>query len=359
LEKIAPPGLGQSWDNVGLQVGDGAAVVRRVLLCIDLTPAVLREAARRKAGLVIAYHPPIFKPVSRILAGGQGMESVVFECIRRQIALYSTHTALDAADGGTNDVLAALCGVKDAAPIEWVDEPGVSEVKLVVFVPQASLERVADAIFEAGAGHIGDYSRCSYRLSGQGTFFGGDSTNPTIGERGRMEFVDEVRLESVVDAKKLPAVIRAMIEGHPYEEPAYDIYPLTPKPVRGIGRVGALARSTTLGKLARKLKRATAACCVQIVGPAERVVERAVVCAGAAGSIPFQVPLGERDVIVTGEIRHHDALMIERCGCCAVALGHWASERPVLKPLAERLGGMVSGVDFVLSEADREPFGPV
>ena len=358
LEDIAPLGLAESWDNVGLLVGDRNAPVRRMLLCIDLTPAVAAEAVRAKADFVMSYHPPLFKPASALRKPSTGTDAVVFDCIRNGIAIYAPHTALDAAEGGTNDVLAALCGLKEIEPIKHVDQPGQNKMKLIVFVPAEQAEKVADAVFNAGAGQIGDYSRCSYRLTGQGTFFGGESTNPALGQRGKMEYVDEVRLETVVPEAALPAVVAAMIDAHPYEEPAYDIYRLTARPVAGAGRVGRLPRVTTTGRLARKLKRATGAPGVQIVGPADRGIERVIVAVGSAGDTPFRVALTAKDVIVTGEIRHHDALTIQRYGCTAIALSHWSSERPVLPVLADRLLGALPGVDIALSDADQEPFHP-
>jgi dinuclear metal center YbgI/SA1388 family protein len=356
MESIAPTGLAEDWDNVGLLAGDPSAPVSRVLTCVDLTPAVFEEAVRENAELVLAYHPPIFKPISSMRADGTGPEATVFRCIRSGIAVYAAHTALDAADGGTNDTIASLCGIKETEPIEYVDEPSVSECKLVVFVPQAGVEQVAEAMFAAGAGHIGDYGRCSYRTSGQGTFFGGQTTSPTIGERGRMEYVDEIRLETVVPSKALPAVVNALRKAHPYEEPAFDIYPLRPRPARGMGRIGALPHLMTLTKLVHKLKRATKAACVQVIGPPDRTIERAIIVAGSAGSVPFRVPLVLYDVIITGEIRHHDALTIQRIGCTAIALGHWASERPVLKPLAQRVEQALPGVTVHISTADHDPF---
>ncbi len=388
---IAPPALAQSWDNVGLLAGDLQARVRRMLLCIDLTEAVVDEARTAKVQCILNYHPPIFKPISMLQIPGSGTEAAVFRCIRDGIAIYATHTALDAAEGGTNDVIASLCGIKRRQPLEHIDQPGESQNKLVVFVPQEALEKVADAIFAAGAGHIGDYSRCSYRLAGQGTFRGGATTSPTIGQRGRMEYVDEVRLESVVRSKDLPAVVAAMRGAHPYEEPAFDLYPLQAQPVGGIGRVGRLPQPIALSTLARKLKRATGATCVQIVGPADRQVDRAIIVVGAAGSLPFQLPPlaaappsptpnppsasripnsefrlpnsafphPHADVIITGEIRHHDALTIQRRDCTAIVLGHWASERPVLTSLAKRLETALPGVELRISKADRDPFQPI
>lgn len=359
MESIAPTGLAQDWDNVGLLAGDPAAGVRRVLLCIDLTPPVVEEAIAEKVQFVMAYHPPIFKPIASLRADSSGTDAAVFRCIERGIALYSTHTALDAADGGTNDVIAKLCGIKKTEPLEYVDQPGPMEYKLVVFVPPKEIDRVADAMFAAGAGHIGDYAHCSYRSTGQGTFLGGDSTNPTAGKRGRLEQVEEIRLETVVPNSALSKVVTSMIAAHSYEEPAYDIYPIQPTPLRGIGRHGPLPAGSTLGKIARKLKRVTKASATQIVGPSDRLIKRAVIVVGAAGSLPFRMKLTASDVIITGEIRHHDALTILRIGCTAIALNHWTSEQPVLPTLANRIEELLPGLTALVSKSDREPFQPV
>lgn len=357
METIAPTALAQEWDNVGLLAGDLRAAVRRVMLTIDLTEPVLDEAVRKKIDFIVSYHPPIFKPINSLRTPGTGMASLVFRCIRRGVAIYSPHTALDAADGGTNDALAHLCGIDQTEPLEYVDAPKIDECKFVVFVPPQHLEKVASAIFEAGAGQIGDYSRCSFRTSGEGTFFGGKDTNPAVGRRGKMESVQEVRLESIVRTTDLPKVIHAMRGVHPYEEPAFDIYPLRARPVRGLGRCGQLSRTTTLEKLARRLQFQTKAAGAQMVGRREQAVDTVVIVAGAAGSLPFRTPLSNRHVIITGEIRHHDALTIGRCGCSAIALGHWASERPVLNPLAQRLAELLSNLSLSISTADRDPFG--
>jgi dinuclear metal center YbgI/SA1388 family protein len=356
MNDIAPTCLAQSWDNVGLIVGDLTALVSRVLLTIDLTEAVLDEAISRRAEFILAYHPPIFKPIRSLQRPGAGMEAAVFRCIQSGIAVYSPHTALDAAKGGTNDVLAELCGVTDPEPLEYVDEPGTRHVKLVVFVPLDHVEKVSDAVFSTGGGQIGDYSHCSFRVLGTGTFLGGELTQPTVGRKGRFETVQEIRLEVIVPVADLVNVLRAMRTAHPYEEPAYDVYPLQPKPVLGIGRRGPLARPTALGSLAHRLKNALGVRKVQRIGPAGRVVDRAILVAGSAGSLPFRVPLGGSDVIVTGEIRHHDALTIGRIGCTAIAVGHWASERPVLSHLAGRLRESLPGVELLVSRSDRDPF---
>ncbi|MCH7700054.1 MAG: Nif3-like dinuclear metal center hexameric protein [Planctomycetes bacterium] len=358
LERIAPTALAQSWDNVGLLAGDPNATVRRAMLCIDLMPAVVTEAISADVQLIVAYHPPIFKPVGRLLADSRETDSQVFDCIAAGIAIYSLHTAYDAADGGTNDVIAELCGIdpRTCEPLEFVDQPGERSCKLVVFTPISATERVAEAVSAAGAGIIGQYRRCSFRGAGTGTFEGSDATNPAVGRAGVYEKVDEIRLETIVPHGVLPAVIDALRAAHPYEEPAYDIYPLDPSPVRGIGRVGRLPRPITLIALARKLKKAAQAAGVQVVGQKDKLVRRAVILVGAAGSLPFRVGLGSDDVVITGEIRHHDALTIRRHGAAAVALGHWSSERPGLGRLADRMRDAMPSLDVQLSDADHEPF---
>jgi dinuclear metal center YbgI/SA1388 family protein len=356
MQSIVPSGLEQSWDNVGLIVGDAEAVIRTGLLTIDLTRPVLEEAIALNADLLLAYHPPIFKPITSLRALSSGTDSLVFEAIRAGIAIYSPHTALDAAEGGTNDVLAEACGAVETKPLMDVDSPGGALVKVAVYVPPANADAVAAAMFEAGAGHIGKYSHCSFRAPGMGTFLGGPDANPAVGVRGRLERVDEVRLETIVPRKGLAAVVSALRAAHPYEEPAFDLYSLKPQPTSGIGRVGHLPKPFAISALAKRLGRSTQAANIQIVGKPQQYVDQVVVVAGAAGSLPFQFPLTENDAIITGELRHHDALTIRRIGCGAVVLGHWASERPVLAPLATRLSKSMPDVQFQVSRADADPF---
>jgi dinuclear metal center YbgI/SA1388 family protein len=358
MEAIAPTWAAAEWDNVGLLVGDANWAVRRVLVTIDLTAAVLAEAKRSRCQAIVSYHPPIFRAIKRIITSSTSQEGIAALALTERIAIYSPHTALDAAAGGTNDTLADLCDVTDARPFQVSTPPGEA-FKLVVFVPRANVETVADAMFAAGAGRIGEYEKCSYRVEGYGTFLGGESTQPAVGKKGRLERVAEIRLEVVVPGKALNRVIAAMYGAHPYEEPAFDVYPVrkTSKGSVGQGRMGSLKKSITLGALARRLESKTGASCVQLVGNRTAKVRRAFICAGAAGRLPLEAdePCGRGDVVITGEIRHHDALQYERAGAAAIALGHWASERPVLMPLSRTLKKHLPRVSFVISRADCDP----
>jgi putative NIF3 family GTP cyclohydrolase 1 type 2 len=306
----------------------------------------------------MAYHPLILRPVSRLLADSGGTDAIAHKAIANGIAVYSPHTALDAAPGGTNDVLADLCGLTDVEPFEYVVNDS-GNYKLVTFVPIEHLDAVSEAMFTAGAGRIGDYEQCSYRLAGEGTFFGTESTNPRLGQRGRLERVAEIRIEVVVSDKVLPEVVTALRASHPYEEPAFDVYPLMGEQQTGIGRAGAVPRGMTLGKLAALLKKATGSPVAMIVGAPKTRIRRAAVCVGAAGRLPLEKPRSKDcDVIVTGEIRHHDALTIARRNRTAIALGHWESERPMLRPLAKRLAEEVRGIETIVSRKDMGPFRP-
>lgn len=360
MEEIAPIWSAADWDNVGLLVGCPTWPARKVLLAIDLTPDVLDEAITGRFDAVVAYHPVLFKPSARMLLDRRTTTGLAAEVLSHRIAVYSPHTALDCAPGGTNETLAALCGLRDVRPFEAATPP-VKQLKLVTFVPVAQLDRVAEALFAAGAGVIGEYEKCSYRLDGYGTFFGTGGTQPVVGKKGRLEQVEEVRLEVVLPSAKSAQVVAALRSSHPYEEPAFDLYPLKTPPNQNIGqgRIGAFTRPTSLRSLAQLLKRKCRAANVVVIGAPRTPLRAALICAGSAGTLPLSIPgrrCGKGDVVITGEIRHHDALAYARCGAAAIALGHWASERPVLLPLSQRLRERLPGTAIVISRKDRDPF---
>jgi dinuclear metal center YbgI/SA1388 family protein len=359
MERIAPTWAAEDWDNVGLLVGSETWNARRVLLTIDLTAAVLDEAARGRFDVTLAYHPPVFRPIKRMTLDRRVQAGLAAEALAQRIAVYSPHTAWDAAPGGTNETLATMCGLEDVRPVAAVGA-GNPQCKLVVFVPPRHEEVVADAIFGAGAGRIGDYEKCSFRLHGEGTFFGTESTDPVVGQKLRLERVEEVRIEAIFPRRRLVEVIAAIRRSHPYEEPAFDLYPLEPVPDRrvGQGRIGRFVKPITLKGLARSLARKTRAGAVVTVGDGGLRLRRGIVWVGAAGAAPLEAvrPCGRGDVVITGEMRHHDALQYERVGVAAIALGHWASERPALKPLAARLSKLLPDCAIAVSRADRDPF---
>jgi dinuclear metal center YbgI/SA1388 family protein len=350
MEAIAPTSLAARWDNVGLLVGDEASALSRVLLAIDCTPAVVEEARRETCEAIVAYHPPIFEASKRFTAG-----SLAYDVARAGLAIYSPHTALDAAAGGTNDLLADAVAMIERAPLRSV-EAGETEVKLVTFVPEDHVEAVSRALFAAGAGRIGDYSSCSFRAKGTGTFFGEEGTHPVVGAPGRLQEAPEVRLETVVPLAHLAGVVSALRQSHPYEQPAFDLVRLAAVPGGpGYGRVGTVQTAPTRMVIDRA-KRSLGLAHVLVAGPLERDVYRVAVCAGSGGDFLTDAMASGAQLYLTGELRHHDALRAVAAGLTVVCALHSASERGVLVALERRLAERLPAASFVRSRADQEPF---
>jgi dinuclear metal center YbgI/SA1388 family protein len=355
LEELAPLRYAESWDNVGLLVGDPSSEVKRVLVTVDYTRDVADEAAAAKAELVVAYHPPMFAAVKRV-----PHDALWAEAVRRGVALYSPHTALDVAKDGTNDWLADACGVSaDERRALRLHAEKDANYKLVTFVPADAVEKVSAAIFEAGGGRIGAYTHCSFRLAGTGTFFGEEGANPAVGQAGKLETVDEIRLETLVAIGKIDGVLAAMRGAHPYEEPAFDIVRLAPAaegPAIGLGRVGPIAE-TRRSVLVETIKRALGVSHVLVAGPTDLSAKRVAVAAGAGGELLEDAVRAKADVFVTGEIRHHDALSAARRGVTVVAALHSNSERAAVRAYAKRIGAKLGApVEVLSSTRDADPF---
>jgi hypothetical protein len=278
------------------------------------------------------------------------------------MALYSMHTALDVAVGGTHETLCELLGIEDARAVVPF-EAREAHTKLVVFVPAADVDRVANALFEAGAGRIGNYSGCSFRSAGIGTFFGADGTSPAVGAAGRFERVEEVRLEVLVPRAQEGNVVGALRRVHPYEEPAFDLVRLAPAPSRderlGMGRIGAV-RPQSRRAFVDRARAALGVSHVLVAGPfsdgAKETVTRVACFAGSAGALLSKAATAGAEVVVTGEVRHHDALALSERGVTLVATLHSNSERPTLARLAPRITAALPTVPCTVSAADRDPF---
>ncbi len=350
LERIAPTRHAESWDNVGLLAGDPQQEIAAAMLTIDYTAEVAEEAKAAECELIIAYHPPIFAPIKRLTAGHP-----VFDAIRRGVAIYSPHTAWDVATGGTNDFLADVLGLGDRAALRKA-EGKPTQQKLVTFVPQEHVERVAQALFAAGAGKIGRYSSCSFRSTGIGTFFGEAGTNPAVGTSCNFEVVNEIRLETIVPTAALESVIRALRHSHPYEEPAFDLYPLAPIPSGiGQGRIGTIPPTDRAALLAR-IKQRLGIDQLLVAGPIDGPATTIACGAGACGDMINDALAQKVDFYLTGEMRHHDALRAAASGMTVVCTLHSNSERASLTWLRDRLLEQAAGLQVHLSQKDRDPF---
>ncbi len=354
MEAIAPTRYAAAWDNVGLIVGDCESELARVLLTIDCAREVVDEAIRERCDAIVSYHPPIFEGQKRWIAG-----STAYALVRAGIAVYSPHTALDVAEGGTNDALADVLGVTARAPLRPVTL-AAAESKLVTFVPATHLEDVSRALFAAGAGVIGNYSSCSFRAAGTGTFFGESGADPAVGQAGRLEEVAEIRLEMRVAASRLDAVVRALRASHPYEEPAFDIVPLAAPPPAafGFGRIGAVEPARARVHVDR-VKDALRIPHLLVAGDLQREVSRAAVCAGSGAEFVGDAIAAGAQLLLTGELRHHDGLRAVAAGLVVVVTRHSVSERGALAPLERALSARLPGVAVLRSRADADPFSIV
>jgi dinuclear metal center YbgI/SA1388 family protein len=354
LERFAPSHTAADWDNVGLLLGDPAGSVARIMTCLTITADVVEEAVRERANLIVSHHPIFFRPVKKLTANTADGK-IVLPLIRAGIAVYSPHTAFDNCTGGINDILCRRLGIEKPVPLR--SRPAAGQCKLVVFVPDSDLAKVSDALFSAGAGVIGNYHECSFRLAGKGTFFGTDSTNPTVGQKGRREDVDEWRLEVVVSEKSVTHVLAAMRRAHSYEEPAFDVYPLKPGTAGGEGRIGELAQPTTLAKLAKRAKRELSAASVQVVGDLSRTVRKVAIACGAAGEFLMDSLRSNADVFLTGELRFHDALTARAANVGVILPGHYATERPAVEELSQKLAADWPMVTAWASTVECDPLG--
>jgi dinuclear metal center YbgI/SA1388 family protein len=336
LEQLAPLTLAAEWDNVGLLLGDRSREVNRIMTCLTVTPESAAEAIEGSAQLIVSHHPILFRSVKRLTSDSHEGR-MLLGLIQAGVSVFSAHTAFDDSASGINESIGRRLGIVDLRPLR--PKPPDQQFKVVVFVPDADLGRVSDAIFAAGAGNIGQYSQCSFRLAGTGTFFGSENTNPTIGEKGRREEVQEWRLEAICPRAFLDDVIRAIRRAHSYEEPAFDIYPLhSSASISGAGRVGTIGKPTSLAELARTAKSQLHAAQVQIVGNPDRVVQRAAIACGAAGEFLADAVRAAVDVFISGEMRFHDYLAAQAQGLALLLPGHYATERFAVEDLAGRIG---------------------
>jgi dinuclear metal center YbgI/SA1388 family protein len=369
LERLAPLELAEDWDNVGLLVEPSQAAtreLRRLFLCIDLSESVLEEALEAGADFVLAYHPPIFRGLTRLRASSPG-ERVLVRALEAGLAVYSPHTALDSTPNGVNDWLARGVGDGRRTPlVPHASKPRTSELKLVVFVPRSHLAELRSALArELGAGKIGNYSECSYELDGRGSFLGNDDASPAVGSRGKLELVPEARLEMRCPTSALAELPRVIAAHHPYEEPAWDLYPLLSPPGRpgaGAGRLLELSTPTSLAEVLGRLKAHLGVSSLR-VARAERhsgdaKISSVAVCAGSGGALFEKVR--DVDLFVTGEMRHHDVLAKLGAGSSVILAEHTHTERGFLPELAGEITGLAGGeLEVLVSQRDADPLRTV
>lgn len=321
LDRIAPFGKAGGWDPVGLQLGDPATAVGRVGVCHEVTDPVLDAAIEAQVDLLVSYHPLLFRPTNRLVAG-RSAAGRAFRLVSAGVALGVVHTAYDVVEGGVADSLAAALGLEDVVPFgpNW----GPASVKIVTFVPSDDVDGVAEAMGGAGGGTIGGYSGCSFRSSGTGTFVASVGTSPAVGHVGAASAEPEMRLEMIAPATRRDAVVAALVGAHPYEEPAYDVYEVQSN-AGFIGRRGVLDHPMPLGSFAAHVEtvlRSEA----RVAGDRSSLVRAVGVIPGSGAD--FIAAARGTDVVVTGDVGHHSARRALEQETAVVDPGHAPTERP-------------------------------
>ena len=340
---MAPPGLAESWDNSGLQVGDPRAIISRIMVALDATPAVIESALASACNLLITHHPLIFTSQKSISAATPQGASI-HAAIRGALAVVSMHTNYDCAEGGLNDLLAERIGLSICVPLQVTSVR--EQTKLVVYVPEEHLERVRSALLPH-AEALGAYTDCSFSAPGVGTFTPLNGARPFIGVVGALERVAEYRLELLMDRTALPRAIKALVAAHPYEEPAFDIYPLLNEGRKlGLGRIGRLPEPVSLSEFAARLRKNLAAPGLRFVGNPDALLAKVALCGGSGASLLRTAVRSGADVLVTGDVKYHEAREAEELGIAIVDAGHFPTEIIMVNAVTERLERMLAEAGY-------------
>ncbi|MCX7921611.1 MAG: Nif3-like dinuclear metal center hexameric protein [Clostridia bacterium] len=353
LEEFAPVFLAEDWDNVGLLLGNRESEINKVMLCLDVTSRVVDEAIKQKVDLIISHHPLIFKSIKRVTCDDV-LGRNIYKLIQNNIGVYCAHTNLDVTTDGVNEHLARTLGLSDVKNLNTYKAEKL--YKIVVFVPEESVDNVREAMCKAGAGWIGNYSDCTFKVKGIGTFRPLEGTNPYIGTKGSLEEVSEYKLETIVPQKGLQRVIDCMMEAHPYEEVAYDVYPMAIDGKQyGMGKIGVLEEPQTLESFIAVLKEKLGTNYVRVIGGTEHNVKKVAVFCGSFDGNLSGVLKGKADVLVTGDIKYHTAQDILEMGICVIDAGHFNTEIIILEKIKELLNGKLSDLEVISNNVEYDP----
>lgn len=351
IEQLAPLSLQEGFDNSGLQVGDINQEASGVLFCLDVTEKVVEEALVLDCNLIISHHPLLFHSL-KSLTGKSYIERCVMEAVRHDVVIYAAHTNLDNAMNGVNYKLAEMLGLQNVKVLSPAKD---SLLKLVTFVPESHAEIVRNALFNAGAGNIGDYDSCSYNVHGEGTFKAGENANPFVGEIGCLHFEPEVRIETVLPKYKQKDVMRALVAIHPYEEPTFDFYPLANTWEQiGSGIVGSLSEPMLEQEFLYMLKDVFNLQCLKHSPFTGREIRDVALCGGSGAFLISDAIHYGADAFITGEAKYNDFFDVENKLLLAV-IGHYESEICTKEILIDVISKKYPNFTVHLSVVDRNP----
>ncbi|MFP3998500.1 MAG: Nif3-like dinuclear metal center hexameric protein [Desulfobacterales bacterium] len=358
MTKMAPPYLAEDWDNAGLQFGGPDWPVSHVFVALEPGLAAVNSACKAGADMLITHHPLIFKPLLT-LDTSTPTGAIIEKAAQDKLAIFSAHTNLDSAEGGVNDVLCRELGLEN--PSVLCPSGSIQQYKFVVFVPEDYAGAVIEAVCSSPAGRIGNYSCCTFRSPGTGTFRPEQGADPWDGEIGKLAEAREVRLETVVDRAGFKEALEQVRAAHPYETMAYDVYPLAEEQSgQGLGRIGNINPPKSLLQLAREIKDKFSLPYIRFSGPQDLTVERAAVCSGSGGGVLDRFFKTDAQVFISGDMRYHDAVNTVQQGRAIIDMGHFASEHLIVPVIGKRLKDALSSVGedvkVTLMEDESDPF---
>lgn len=334
INKIAPVSLAEEWDNPGLQVGDPGAEANRIMVALDPTSDVIASAIASSCQILVTHHPLIFKPLKSIsTATRQG--TLIHTAIRAGLSIVSMHTNYDIASGGLNDLLSKKLGLSACVPLQYTTAQEL--VKLVVFVPTDYIEPIKSALFPY-AESLGNYRDCSFASGGEGTFTPLEGAEPFTGKVGIPQKVSEQRFELLLERRNLPRAIQALMAAHPYEDPAYDVYSLLNEGEKlGMGRIGHLSDTVSLGDFVEQIKKTLPAPGLRYVGDPSARLSKVALCSGSGASLLHEAARAGADVLVTGDVKYHEARDAQDLGIVLIDAGHFPTEIIMVAEMTERI----------------------
>ncbi len=344
IEDWAPPGAAWEKDNVGLQVGSRGDKLKNILLCLELDEEVLKEAIKKKCNLIFTHHPLIFNPIKNLDFEKSKQAKLIQHLIKQNISLYSAHTNLDFTRDGVSSELAKSLKLKN---VTFLEHEEANQFKIVIFVPAANVEELSEALFSAGGGVIGNYEKCSFRISGEGTFKGNEDSNPVVGKKGNTEKVEELRLELIVDFWNLGKIINAIKKYHPYEEPAYDIYPLKNKNTNfGAGAIGELEKELSEKEFLNFVSKSLKIGRLKYCNGSGKKIKKVAVCGGSGSELLSRAINSGADAFITADIKYH-AYHDAEGKILLIDAGHYETEIGSLNIVKKRIEKILSGKDYI------------
>lgn len=334
LEDWAPPGAAWEKDNVGLQIGSRRKRLKNILLCLELNEEVLSQAINKNCNFIFTHHPLIFNPIKKLDTEKDKQALLIEKLFKNDISVYSAHTNLDFTKDGVSFELAKVLGLKR---IKFLLNQESNQFKVAVFVPEENLKKVAEAVFNAGGGKIGEYEKCSFRLKGEGTFQGSALANPTLGKKEIFEKVSETRFEFIVDKWNISKVINALLNAHPYEEPAYDIYPLQNKNVNfGAGATGELENEMNISDFLSHVSKSLKTSNFRYCNGSKKKIKKVAVCGGACSDLLKYAISSGADAFITADIKYH-AFQEAEGKILFIDAGHYETEIFILNAVQQKI----------------------